>query len=90
MRQFRDNKDESRFEWEEGGYLSVADYADKEGVRSILYVETPVEARGRGYAEHLMNAIVRDARANGVKLRPICGYAAAHFRRHPDTHDVLA
>jgi predicted GNAT family acetyltransferase len=90
MSRFRDNKAEGRFEWEEGGYLSIADYADKEGVRSILYVESPVEARGRGHAEHLMAEIVRNARANGLKLRPICGYAAAHFRRYPDTRDVLA
>jgi predicted GNAT family acetyltransferase len=90
MSQFRNNAAEGRFEWEEGGYLSVADYADHDGVRSILYVETPVEARGRGYAEHLMAAIVRDARDNDLKLRPICGYAAAHFKRHPETRDVLA
>jgi predicted GNAT family acetyltransferase len=90
MTKFRDNAGESRFEWEEGGYLSFADYADRDGVRSILHVETPAEARGRGYAEHLMDEIIRTARAKGVKLRPICGYAAAHFRRHPDTHDVLA
>lgn len=90
MSQFRNNEAESRYEWEEGGYLSVADYADRDAVRSILYVETPVEARGRNYAAHLMDAIVRDARDNGLKLRPICGYAAAHFRRHPETRDVLA
>lgn len=90
MSDFRNNVAESRFEWREGGYLSVADYADKDGVRSILYVETPVEARGRNYAAHLMDAIVRDARENGLTLRPICSYAAAHFRRHPEARDVLA
>lgn len=90
MNQLRDNIAESRFEWEEGGAVSFANYADRDGVRAILHVETPAHARGRGYAAHLMDAIIADARQRGSKLTPLCSYAVAHFRRRPEASDVLA
>lgn len=90
MTRFRDNSEERRFEWEEDGIVSVADYSEGDGVRAILHVETPAASRGRGYAKHLMDEIVGHARQHTLKLRPVCGYAAAHFRRYPETRDVLA
>ncbi|MDX2275251.1 MAG: GNAT family N-acetyltransferase [Hyphomonadaceae bacterium] len=90
MISYRDNAAEHRFEWDEGGFLSFADYAERGGVRAILHVETPAEGRGQGYAAKLMNAIIADARERGLKLQPLCSYAVAHFRRHPQAHDVLA
>lgn len=87
---FRDNKTEARFEWEEGGAVSIADYVVRGDARVLPHVETPVAARGRGAAARLMTAIVEDARANGYKLHPVCPYAVAHFRRHREQQDVLA
>ena len=58
--------------------------------RVIMHVETPVEARGRGYASKLMAEIVELSRAVGPKLRASCAFAVAYFRRHHDAHDVLA
>jgi predicted GNAT family acetyltransferase len=91
MDQFRDNTAESRFEWEEDGAMSFADYSIGGDTRSLLYVETPVAFRGRGAAGRLLAAIIADARERGFKLRPVCGYAVAYFRRHQkDVADVLA
>lgn len=91
MSQFRDNHGDARFEWEEDGAISFADYLiQHDGVRSLLHVETPRRARGRGHAGRLMDAIVAEARARGYRLRPVCGYAVAHFRRYPQARDVLA
>ena len=36
-----------------------------------------------------MAALAADARENGVKLTPICGYARAWFARHAEAQDVL-
>jgi predicted GNAT family acetyltransferase len=49
----------------------------------ILHVETPVAARGRGYASKLMAAVVEDAKARNLKLRASCAFAVAYFKRHP-------
>ena len=31
-----------------------------------------------------------DARARGWKVRPLCSYADAYIRRHPEYNDLLA
>ncbi len=88
---FRDNSAEARFEWDEDGFVSIADYVmGRDGVRILPHVETPPEGRGRGAAARLMQAIVLDARAHGYKVRAVCPYATAYFRRHAEARDVLA
>jgi predicted GNAT family acetyltransferase len=87
---FRDNTERHRYEMDAPEGMSFADYRDIGGVRVIMHVETPVEARGRGYASKLMAAIVGKARADNSKLRASCAFAVAYFRRHPNEHDVLA
>jgi predicted GNAT family acetyltransferase len=37
-----------------------------------------------------MAGVVADARARGLKITPLCGYAAAWIRRHSDEVDLLA
>jgi predicted GNAT family acetyltransferase len=80
---FRDNTAGRRYEFEEDGFLSIADYRDHDQVRAIMHVETPPEARGRGHASKLMHAVVEDAKVRGMKLRASCAFAVAYFKRHP-------
>jgi predicted GNAT family acetyltransferase len=37
-----------------------------------------------------MEGVVAHARAEGRKIVPLCGYAAAWMRRHPQHADLLA
>ncbi|MGD9982144.1 MAG: GNAT family N-acetyltransferase [Hyphomonadaceae bacterium] len=90
MNVFSDNTERHRYELTAPEGISWADYRDIGGVRAILHVETPAEARGLGYAQKLMDAIVGKARADNTKLRPSCSYAVAYFRRHPAAADILA
>jgi uncharacterized protein len=90
MSAFRDNIADHRYELDAPEGQSFANYRDISGVRVILHVETPVEARGRGYASKLMAQIVDEARKSGRSLRASCAFAVAYFRRHPDTADVQA
>jgi len=86
----RDNAAAHRYEMDAPEGMSFADYRDIAGVRVIMHVETPVEARGRGYAQKLMDAVVAEARAEKLPLRASCSYAVAYFKRHPGAADVLA
>ncbi|ANP46941.1 GNAT family N-acetyltransferase [Candidatus Viadribacter manganicus] len=90
MSDFRDNTTQRRYELDEPEGQSFAEYRDLAGVRVILHVETPAEARGKGYASKLMKHVVDEARGSERKLRASCAFAVAYFRRHPDTADIQA
>ena len=51
---------------------------------------TPPEARGKGTALKLVEAMVADARELGFTIEPQCSYVEAQFRRHADWADVRA
>ena len=87
---FKDNVEKSRFEWTEKGLTVFADYYPARDALVIPHVEAPMPLRGTGAADRLMAALADHARAQGLKLVPTCGYAAAWFRRHRDRADVLA
>lgn len=86
-----ENIRKSRFELTENGHTAYADYVrDAKGVLSIKYVFAPEALRGKGTAGRLMEGMVQMARAEGLKLYPICGYASSWLRRRPEYHDLLA
>lgn len=90
MSDVRDNRERSRFELEEGGTVAFADYRREGGRLVIRYVEAPPILRGTGAAGRLMQGVMELARAEGVKVVPRCGYAAAWIRRHKEWHGFLA
>ena len=82
---------EQAFEGPNGQPLLVfADYARQGETLAILHVEADPALRGGGAAGRFMQSLVNEARDEGLKLRPVCGYAAAWFRRHPEAAGVLA
>ena len=59
-------------------HLIIADHTD-----------VPDALRGRGIALALAIRLVEDARAEGVKIIPLCPYVNAERRKHPDWNDVF-
>ena len=59
-------------------------------VRVANHTFVPPEARGRGIAQQLVEALVADARAQGFTIEPTCSYVEALFRRRPDWADLRA
>ena len=55
----------------------------------IDHTEVPDAFRGQGAGLRLVTRAVEDARAAGKKIIPLCPFAAAQFRRHPEWADVL-
>jgi uncharacterized protein len=80
-----DNAGESRFELEEDGLTAIAEYHVKDHSLYIDYVESPPALRGTGAAGRLMEGVMQAAREKDYKVIPVCGYAAAWIKRHPDT-----
>ncbi|SHI90501.1 hypothetical protein SAMN04488012_103269 [Palleronia salina] len=50
----------------------------------------PDALRGTGAGVALVTRLVEDARAEGVKITPLCPFVNAQRRRHPDWADVFA
>lgn len=56
----------------------------------IDHTEVPEVYRGQGVGLMLVAKSVEDARAAGRKIMPLCPFASAQFRRHPEWADVLS
>lgn len=56
----------------------------------IDHTEVPDALRGTGAGVALVTRGVEDARAAGLKILPLCPFAAAQFKRHPEWGDVLS
>ena len=85
-----DNAAAHRFELVEAGQTAFADYRRQNGRLVIPHVEAPVALRGTGAAGRLMEGVVAHARAEGVKIVPLCSYAAAWLQRHREHADLIA
>ena len=85
-----DNTVKNRFELVESGETAYADYHKDNGVLTIKYVYAPEALRGTGAAGRLMEGVTAQARAENLKIIPLCGYATSWLRRHPETSDLLA
>ncbi|HRD27685.1 MAG TPA: GNAT family N-acetyltransferase [Caulobacter sp.] len=90
MTHVTDNPAAGRFELIEQGQIAYADYRRSPGRLVIDYVFSPPALRGAGTAGRLMQGVVAAARAENLKITPLCGYAAAWLKRHPETADLLA
>jgi uncharacterized protein len=55
--------------------------ADHTGVPEVF--------RGQGIGVKLAERLVADARAEGVRIVPLCPFVKAQARRHPDWADVI-
>jgi len=55
----------------------------------IDHTGVPDALRGQGVGQALVERGVHDARAEGRKIMPLCPFAKAQIRKHPEWQDVL-
>ena len=84
------NSEHSRYELVEDGYLAYADYHLFDDTLFIDYVYAPPKLRGSGAAGRLMEGVMLDVKSQGMKARPICGYAASWLKRHSEYNEFIA
>jgi predicted GNAT family acetyltransferase len=66
------------------------DYRLRPGVMTILHTEVDSALEGHGVAGALVQAALDHARANGLKVDPVCSYAGAYMQRHPEAMALRA
>ena len=80
---------EGRFQAVIDGHLCVADYTLSPGVMHITHTGVHPSLQGRGIAAALIEAAFAHARAQGLKVDPVCSYVRTYIRRHPETRDLV-
>jgi len=55
----------------------------------IDHTGVPDSMRGMGVGRQLVEAAVKDARAEGFKIIPLCPFAKATLDKNTDWHDVV-
>ena len=82
------NPGENRFETTVDGKLSKLDYIQNERNFVITHVGVHPSLRGQGVAGKIVEAGLKYARENSFHVIPMCPYAAAYIRRHPEYADL--
>lgn len=77
-----------RFEITVDGLRSVAEYRLADGVMHMTHTGVPPALQGRGIAARLVQAALDHARAQGLKVNPLCSYVRVYMQRHPETQDL--
>ena len=53
---------------------------------TVYHTEIDPAQEGKGLAKLLLEAMVTHAREQQLKVKPLCSYVAAQFKRHPDQY----
>lgn len=73
----------------DGVIVAIADYADNGMTVELPHVETKPGFRDRGLASELLGGVLERLRADGRRVRPLCPFAAAYVREHPEFAGLL-
>lgn len=88
----QDGETKGRYFFQTDSHPAAEMTFSKLGAHQIIidHTEVPDAYRGQGVGVALVSRAVEDARRDGVRITPLCPFAAAQFRRHPEWSDVLA
>jgi predicted GNAT family acetyltransferase len=83
------NPEENRFEASFEGYPSKLDYIQDGKNFVITHVGVHPELRGQGVAARMVEVSLEYAREKSLRVIPMCSYAAAFMRRHPEYAELM-
>lgn len=78
------NPAENRFETRIDDKLSKLDYIQDGKNFVITHVGVHPDLRGQGVAGKITQVAIEYAKKNSLRVVPMCSYAAAYVRRHPE------
>jgi predicted GNAT family acetyltransferase len=70
------------------GYRSKLDYILEGKNFVITHVGVYPSLRGQGIAGRIVETSLKYARENDLRVIPMCSYAAAYIRRHPEHREL--
>jgi len=85
----RDNSKLHGFELDTEGHIAFSEYQRADGMLTIMHTEVPKELEGRGIGSTLIKGVLDTARAQGLKVNPLCPFAKAYIERHSEYADLV-
>jgi len=85
----RDNAERHRFELDADGHVAFSNYRRDGAILTVLHTEVPAALNGRGIGSALVRGLLETARAQGLKVRPLCPFVSAYIGKHPEYADLL-
>ncbi|NUZ07833.1 N-acetyltransferase [Schlegelella sp. ID0723] len=82
--------DQHRFVAELDGARGNLAYELGDGLMTITHTHVASELEGRGVGAALVEAALDLARRQGLKVRPVCSYANAYMKKHPEADKLRA
>ena len=83
------NITEKRFEVEIDSYTAVLEYRLDEAAIVFTHTGVPDALGGRGLGSKLVRAGLDYARAQGLRVVPLCSFVAAYIEKKPEYQDLL-
>lgn len=83
------NDADRRFEAETEAGTAVLAYSPSPGGVAFMHTRVPEGAQGKGVASSLAHAALEWARAEDLRVQPVCAFVAAYLRRHPEYADLV-
>lgn len=84
------NQARRRFELAVDDQIVFTEYRLSPGTMTFYHTLTPPALRGRGLAAQVVQAALEFARAEGLKVVPLCWYVSGHINAHPEFRELLA
>jgi len=85
----RDNTQRHRFELDADGHVAFSNYRREGGTLTVLHTEVPKELGGKGIGSALARGLLDIARAEKLKVVPLCPFVAGYIAKHPEYADLL-
>ena len=78
-----------RFEISLDGRIAFSKYLLVGEKMVIEHTEVPVELEGKGIGSQIVRAALAYARAQKLKVMPLCPFTAGFIHRHPEYQDLV-
>ena len=78
-----DNRAAQRFELAINGEVAYLSYQRRGDALTLVHTEVPPSLRGRHLGEVLVKEGLESARAQGLRVVPLCPFVKDYLRKHP-------
>jgi predicted GNAT family acetyltransferase len=85
----RDNTQRHRFELDADGSVAFSNYTRNGNLLTVMHTEVPPALNGKGIGSALARGLLDIARAEDMKIVPLCPFVAAYITKHPEYADLL-